>query len=127
MDSSKFWIHIIVGDCMLQLINIEPIIPFIDPFVLLVVIMILTMLASWCAMLSEDILAIFITGMAFECYVILFNFFYRVIYQLDINAVTALTVIECGVIGLFMIIKLYWALTGSWHKLKKGQFKVKPF
>ncbi|MFX0141026.1 MAG: hypothetical protein ACFFDN_45730 [Candidatus Hodarchaeota archaeon] len=102
-------------------------IDFIDPLFILIGIALLTMIASWCAMLSEDIFAILIAGTAFECYAFLFNLFFRLIYQLDITAVTILTVIECGVIGLFIIIKLYWALTGGWHKLKKGQFKVAPF
>ena len=102
-------------------------IDFIDPLLILVAIAMLTIIASWCAMLSQDIFAILIAGMAFECYAFLFNLFFRLIYQLDIAAVTVLTVIECGVIGFFMIIKLYWALTGGWHKLKKGQFKVAPF
>ncbi len=102
-------------------------IDFIDPLFILIAIALLTMIASWCAMLSEDIIAILLSGMAFICYAFLFNLFFRLIYQLDITAVTILTVIECGVIGFFMIIKLYWALTGGWHKLKKGQFKVAPF
>lgn len=110
---------------MFVYINLDPIIPFIDPLLFLVAIVVATIIGAWCAMLSKDLIAIFISGMAFECYAFLFNLFYRLIYQLDIDLVTILTLIECGIIGLFMIIKLYWAWTDGWHKMKKGQFKVK--
>ncbi|MHA1384042.1 MAG: hypothetical protein ACTSR3_09860 [Candidatus Helarchaeota archaeon] len=106
-------------------VYLDPIIPFIDPMLLLVAIIGATVIGAWCAMLSEDPLAIFISGCAFICYVFLFNLFYRLIFQLDIMVVTVLTLGEIGIIGFFMLIKLYWALTGGWHKLKKGQFKVK--
>ncbi|MHA1377203.1 MAG: hypothetical protein ACTSRG_02365 [Candidatus Helarchaeota archaeon] len=106
-------------------IYLDPIISFIDPMLLLVAIVGATVIGAWCAMLSKDPLAIFISGAAFICYGALFNLFYRLIYQLDMTAVTILTLGEIGIIGLFMLIKLYWALTGGWHKLKKGQFKVK--
>lgn len=108
-------------------VYLDPLVPFMDPMLLLVGIMGLTIIAAWCAMLSEDLIAIFISGCAFITYAFLFNLYYRLIYQLDPTIVTVLTLGEIGLIGLFMLIKLYWALTGGWHKLKKGQFKVKQF
>jgi hypothetical protein len=107
---------------------IEPpiVIDFMDPHIFLLGIAFLTIIAAYCAMLSKDLLAIFIAGMAFICYAFLFNLFFRLIYQLDINFVTVITLGECGIIGLFMLLKLYRAWTGDWRKMKKGQFKVKP-
>ena len=104
-------------------------IPIIDKIILLapsaflVIIAILTIAASWCAMLSKDWLAIIVAGMALEVYAFLFNDFYQRIFSVDATFTLILTLIECGIIGLFLIIKLYGALTGGWHKLKKGQFK----
>ena len=109
----------------MHFINIDPILP-LDPLLILILIALVTIIASWCAMLSEDTVAILLVGAAFLCYAFLFNLFYRLIYQLDITTVTILTLGECGMIGIFMLIKLYWALKGGWHKFKKGQFKAEP-
>ena len=107
-------------------------IPIIDqifqmaPSVFLVIIAIVTIFAAWCAMLSKDLIAIFIAGMAFEVYAFLFNDFYQRLYLADAATfVWIVTLIECGTIGLFWILKLYRAWTGGWKKLKKGQFKAK--
>ena len=106
-------------------------IPIIDqilqaaPSVFLVIIAILTMFAAWCAMLSKDLIAILIAGAAFEIYAFLFNDFYQQLYLVDAATfVWIVTLIECGAIGLFLILKLYNAWTGGWKKLKKDQFKA---
>ena len=109
---------------MIEILSLDPFIALWGPIFFLSFVALATIIASWCAFLSKDIFAILLSGIAFEMYASFFNFFYQFIYQVNLNFVLVLTVIECGIIAFFMIIKIYWAWTEGWHKLKKGQFKV---
>ncbi|NHI91756.1 MAG: hypothetical protein EAX96_04570 [Candidatus Lokiarchaeota archaeon] len=112
---------------MLSILSIDPILSMIGPILFLGTVALATIIASWCAMLSKDVLAILASGIAIEFYACFFNLFYQNIYQVNLYFVIALTIFECGMIGFFMIIKLYWAWTDGWHKLKKGQFKTTTY
>ena len=112
---------------MITMMNIFQLMSSLAPTMILVFIIISTLIATWCGMLSKDTLAIIVVAIAFTCYAITFNVFYQLWFQLDALLVIILTIIECGFIGFFMIVKLFWALREGWHKLKKGQFKVETY
>jgi len=112
---------------MVTIMNLLLLMNSLIPILLLGLIILATLVATWCGLLSKDVLAIITVGIAFEFYAVTFNVFYQIWFQLDTNLVIILTITECGIIGFFTILKLYWALSEGWHKLKKGQFKVETY